>query len=253
MERQIRAPVIKRVILDGELNQLVSLSANAKLVGFNDQLNYILSTFFFGDSKMTIKNITPSINTGNKSIHNNSKASGFTLIELLLVVAIIGIISAIAVPVFLAQRANARDKATVANLTGNIINVAAAVEGSIQAQGGTQNLPAAITATLPAGIQSPWGPTGMAAFATPATVGTTAPTSNDPAVSIGSYVAGAVSAATTAAGNISVGQVGFYVAPAVAATYDNYGNVATAAVPGVVVGVAHTSGTFITKAVSFEN
>jgi type IV pilus assembly protein PilA len=249
MERQIRAPVIKRVILDGELNQLVSLSANAKLVGFNDQLNYILSTFFFGDSKMAIKNIT-----SNKSIHNNSKASGFTLIELLLVVAIIGIISAIAIPVFLAQRANARDKATVANLTGNISNVAAAVEGSIQAQGGiTQNLPAAITATLPAGVQSPWGPAGTPAFATSNTVGPTAPSSPDPAVSIGSYVAGAVSAATTAAGNIGVGQVGFYVAPAVAATYDNTGNVITAAVPGILVGVAHTSGTFITKAVSFEN
>jgi prepilin-type N-terminal cleavage/methylation domain-containing protein len=44
------------------------------------------------------------------------KQSGFTLIELLLVLAIIGIISAIAIPALLGQRARARDKASVANL-----------------------------------------------------------------------------------------------------------------------------------------
>lgn len=44
------------------------------------------------------------------------KQSGFTLIELLLVLAIIGIISAIAIPALLGQRARARDKASIANL-----------------------------------------------------------------------------------------------------------------------------------------
>jgi type IV pilus assembly protein PilA len=48
------------------------------------------------------------------------KQSGFTLIELLLVLAIIGIISAIAIPALLSQRARARDKAAVANLDGII-------------------------------------------------------------------------------------------------------------------------------------
>ncbi len=44
------------------------------------------------------------------------KESGFTLIELLLVLAIIGIISAIAIPALLGQRERAKAKSTQANV-----------------------------------------------------------------------------------------------------------------------------------------
>jgi prepilin-type N-terminal cleavage/methylation domain-containing protein len=51
------------------------------------------------------------------------KQSGFTLIELLLVLAIIGIISAIAIPALLSQRSRARDKASIDNMMGTLSDI----------------------------------------------------------------------------------------------------------------------------------
>jgi type IV pilus assembly protein PilA len=53
------------------------------------------------------------------------KQSGFTLIELLLVLAIIGIISAIAIPALLGQRARSRDKSVIANANGVVSDMVA--------------------------------------------------------------------------------------------------------------------------------
>lgn len=87
-------------------------------------------------------------------------ASGFTLIELLLVLAIIGIISAIAIPALLSQRSRARDKASITTVVGHLSDLV----GQYDLARDSGQDPAQVTASLNAYLastlgnaQSPWG------------------------------------------------------------------------------------------------
>ena len=85
---------------------------------------------------------------------------GFTLVELLLVLAIIGIISAIAIPALLGQRSRARDKAATQNMTGTMGDLIGAWDKA--KEGGVTSGKAAMVAVLTAantnGAKNPWDP-----------------------------------------------------------------------------------------------
>ena len=61
------------------------------------------------------------------------KQSGFTLIELLLVLAIIGIISAIAIPALLGQRSRARDKSSQTNCVSIVADLVSSYDRAREA------------------------------------------------------------------------------------------------------------------------
>ncbi len=107
---------------------------------------------------------------------------GFTLIELLLVLAIIGIISAIAIPALLGQRARARDKSVMANVTSIVSDMISQYD--IQKDtGGTITL-ASIDAVLPqfASAKNPWDSSTAAYLASTCTAGVAGAAPTPPAV-----------------------------------------------------------------------
>ena len=75
------------------------------------------------------------------------KESGFTLIELLLVLAIIGIISAIAIPALLGQRERAKAKAVQANVD-NVAGECARINDTTKEAGNPLAATAIVTSVL---------------------------------------------------------------------------------------------------------
>jgi prepilin-type N-terminal cleavage/methylation domain-containing protein len=100
---------------------------------------------------------------------------GFTLIELLLVLAIIGIISAIAIPALLSQRARARDKATISNMNGRIGDLVGQYDRLKEAGTAASKIPDMLQAylTQTSGKDyNPWNPALPAFGSTCITAGT---------------------------------------------------------------------------------
>ncbi len=85
---------------------------------------------------------------------NRSKGQGFTLIELVIVIAIIGILAALAIPKFIDMSGSARVAATKAGLGS--VRAALATKYAASATGGlTASYPATLTTADFAGSESP--------------------------------------------------------------------------------------------------
>ena len=141
---------------------------------------------------------------------------GFTLIELLLVLAIIGIISAIAIPALLSQRARARDKAATTNMTGSMGDLIGSYDKAKEEGGVVATAMGAVITTANLTNKNPWDPTrnayaafnaagatlGEAGFVYVAPAGTAAGT-----LTGNSIVKNQIAGSTAASGNFSVTKV----------------------------------------------
>ncbi len=101
-----------------------------------------------------------------KHINLNKKAQGFTLIELMIVVAIIGILAAIALPAY----KNYTDKAKFSALINATASAKTAVEVCSQINSGTLTSCKGGQAGIPADITAAAGVTGIAVLSGKITV-----------------------------------------------------------------------------------
>jgi type IV pilus assembly protein PilA len=139
------------------------------------------------------------------------KQSGFTLIELLLVLAIIGIISAIAIPALLNQRARARDKGAVTNTASRVGELASQIDMLRDQQVLPANWAAALELYLTnttGGARNPWAGSGGA----PAPAVNVVVATHTGAVDKAAF--DALTAGQADAGTLGQSQFGFQVAEA---------------------------------------
>jgi len=80
-----------------------------------------------------IQNISKAMTKRRDAVMNGEKEQGFTLIELMVVIIIIGILAAIAIPVFL----NQRNQAWSASVKSDLANAAIAAETYSVSQNGS--------------------------------------------------------------------------------------------------------------------
>ncbi len=89
----------------------------------------------------------------NKLMRKMNEKKGFTLAELLIVVAIIGVLTAIAIPVFSAQLEKSRESTDLSNARAAYAEVTAAIlDGSLGATNATITVTGGLTATYSASI-----------------------------------------------------------------------------------------------------